>query len=429
MIRASEFGFFPGNAPEKNSIALQKALDLGGEILVDGKGIADVVFPMVVGNDTTIRFEEGLSLRRNESSCEENGYFIVNRGAFTKSWNQNIKVEGLNLICNGVMCKGQGVQTEKCIPGLRGMLSFHYVKGVEIRDLTVLDLPKLDYCVHICTFENVLVENAHIEGKKDGVHFGCGKKFAVRNCKFRTLDDAVALNAHDYSSGNPELGWIEDGLIENCVDLSHGTIGYFSRILAGSWLHWKEGMMIRHSDSVVHNGRLYRAYMKPDGTEYRSVTPPTHEKGTVTLDGGIAWVMVQENTTLNVGCRNITFRNITLDSRRHTGIKLHFDNDNYSHSVYPGSEMPVQSNILFENIKVTSEEMVCFMRANTPMENITVRNCDLAHTRMAISRVDVPDVRYGKGDITIENVRYTPREDKPMLFVGGGLDVDVTIKE
>ena len=34
-----------------------------------------------------------------------------------------------------------------------------------------------------------------------------------------------------------------------------------------------------------------------------------------------------------------------------------------------------------------------------------------------------------KGDITIENVRYTPREDKPMLFVGGGLDVDVTIKE
>lgn len=187
--------------------------------------------------------------------------------------------------------------------------------------------------------------------------------------------------------------------------------------------------MIRHSDSVVHNGRLYRAYMKPDGTEYRSVTPPTHEKGTVTLDGGIAWVMVQENATLNVGCRNITFRNITLDSRRHTGIKLHFDNDNYSHSVYPGSEMPVQSDILFENIKVTSEEMVCFMRANTPMENVTVRNCDLAHTRMAISRVDVPDVRYGKGDITIENVRYTPREDKPMLFVGGGLDVDVTIKE
>ena len=428
MIKASDFGFFPGNTPEKNSAALQMAADIGGEIFVDGKGIADVVFPMMVGNDTTVIFEDGLFLRRNDSGKEHNGYTIVNRGAFTKTWNRNIKILGLKLICNNVICKGEGVQSDKCVPGLRGQIAFHYVKNLEIRDFTVRDLPKFDYCIHVCTFENVLVENAYIEGLKDGVHFGGGKNFVVRNCKFRTLDDAVALNAHDYSSGNPELGWIENGLIENCEDLSCKQIGFFSRILAGSWLNWREGMMIRHSDTVVHDGRIYRAYMQADGKEYISVTPPTHTEGTVTLDGEIAWVMVQEGTHLNVGCCNITFRNITLESNRHTGFKLHFDNEAPSHSVYPGSVLPVQENITFENIKVTSREMKCLMRSNTPIKNVIMKNCDLAHTRMVIYRVDVPDVCYVKGDITLENLTYMPAEEKPMLLVENGLDIDVIYK-
>ena len=67
MICASEFGFFPGNDAKKNSEALQKALDIGGDIFIDGKGIADIVDPMMIGDDTSITFEEGLSLRRNES--------------------------------------------------------------------------------------------------------------------------------------------------------------------------------------------------------------------------------------------------------------------------------------------------------------------------------------------------------------------------
>ena len=274
----------------------------------------------------------------------------------------------------------------------------------------------------------MLVENAYIEGMKDGVHFGSGKNFVVRNCQFRTYDDAVALNAHDYSSGNPELGWIENGLIENCVDLSREQLGFFSRILAGSWIDWRKGMMIRHSDTVVHNGRLYRAYMQADGKEYISVTPPTHTEGTVTLDGNITWVMVQEGTHRNVGCRNIIFRNITLEGNRHTGFKLHFDNEASSHSVYPGSVLPVQENITFENVKVVSREMKGFMRSNTPIKNIVVKDCDLAHTRMVIYRADVPNVHYEKGDITLENLTYAPIEEKPMLLIENGLDIETVYK-
>ena len=38
--------------------------------------------------------------------------------------------------------------------------------------------------------------------------------------KLGTFDDAIALNAHDYATSNPELGWIENGVIENCHDLN-----------------------------------------------------------------------------------------------------------------------------------------------------------------------------------------------------------------
>ena len=88
----------------------------------------------------------------------------------------------------------------------------------------------------------------------------------------------------------------------------------------------------------------------------------------------------------------------------------------------------MQENITFENVKVTSREMKCLMRSNTPIKNVIMKNCDLAHTRMVIYRVDVPDVRYGKGDITLENLTYTPVEGKPMLLVENGLDLDVVYK-
>ena len=79
-------------------------------------------------------------------------------------------------------------------------------------------------------------------------------------------------------------------------------------------------------------------------------------------------------------------------------------------------------------MRVTSREMRCLMRANTPIRNVVMKNCDLAHTRMVIYRVDVPDVHYGKGDITLENLTYIPENGKPLLLVENGLDVDVIYK-
>ena len=210
-----------------------------------------------------------------------------------------------------------------------------------------MDLPPLSFGLHVCTFEDIRLENLNIQGRKDAVHLGTGKRFVIRHGIFRTFDDPVALNAHDYAVANPQLGWIEDGLIEDCFDLpDKETTGYFCRILAGSWCDWYKGMEIQNSDTVVSNGRIYRAFQQPDGKKYTSVTPPSHKAGMEILDG-IHWVMVQEGSIYNCGCRNIHFKDIHLQKEREVALSIHFDHDRYSRSVYPGSEMPVQENIIF----------------------------------------------------------------------------------
>lgn len=203
------------------------------------------------------------------------------------------------------------------------------------------------------------------------MHLGRGKRFAIRNGVFQTFDDAIALNAHDYATSNPELGWIEDGVIENCHDLdAENTTGFFCRILSGAWTDWKPDMDVQQSDAVVSNGRVYRVQAQPDGTVYKSITKPDHEKGSKVLDG-IKWGVVQNDVTYTAGVRNVVFRDIFLHKQR-IAFSIHFDNDKYSRSYYPGAPVPVQEQLLFDNIRVMHNGL--FLRVNTPIDAISVIN-------------------------------------------------------
>ncbi|MCQ2430992.1 MAG: hypothetical protein MJ175_00150 [Clostridia bacterium] len=410
MRFASEFGFAPGNAPAVNSAALQAAADLGGEIFVDGHGIAEVCEPVRLGSDTTLRFENGLYLRRTESSTpDNNGYVLTNQSAFTAwengPWDRHIRIIGLRLICNAVHCLSGGVQTEKTVPGLRGMLAFYRVNDLVIEDFETFDLPPEDFAIHVCTFENLRVENVRIEGRKDAVHLGRGSKFVIRHGIFRTFDDPIALNAHDYASSNPELGWIEDGIIEDCWDLDDkDTTGFFCRVLAGSWCDWRSGMQVQHSDTVVYDHKVYRVYMKPDHTVYTSVTPPTHAHGIKEYDG-IRWLMVEEGDIYSCGCRNIVFRDIHLQKNRPVAFSLHFDKDNWSRSVYPNSVMPVQSGLTFENIEM-SGKIGTFLWAATPVDTVRITRSTLDSTSVRLGNISTEGAEYGRTEIIFDGCTF-----------------------
>jgi hypothetical protein len=373
---AADFGFSPEASGIENAKALQLATDRGGTIVVGKPGTYKMAGTVYIGSNTSLIFGNAVFLKKvNEEG--EFSHVIVNKGAVSRIHDQNITIDGLQIIVNGM-----DVRKFKEAAGLHGQLAFFYVKDLKIDRFRCLDLGKAQYGIHICTFEDITINDVIIKGMKDGVHLGRGKRFKISNGVFETFDDAIALNAHDYSTGNPELGWIEDGVVENCHDLNaEKTTGYFCRILAGGWIDWKPGMDVQQSDAVVSNGRIYRVLMRADGRVYKSVTQPAHENGSQVLDS-INWVMVQTDVTYTAGVRNVVFRDIFLEKPR-IAFSVHFDNDKYSRSYYPGAAVPKQEQLTFDNIRVLYAKPTPFLNIATPVDVITITNSSLRDNRIS----------------------------------------------
>ena len=367
---AADFGFLPEKSPAENVKALQAAVDGGGTIVVSKPGVYGLDDTVKLDSHTKLLFGADVLIKKVRNKSKPFTYVFINRGAFEKKWNTDISIDGLNLSVNGV----DHVPAQ--IFGLIGHVSFFYAKDVKITRFRCFDLMPAQFCVHVCTFEDLLIDDIAVSGQKDGVHLGRGKRFKISNGVFKTFDDAIALNAHDYDGSNPELGWIEDGVVENVTDLNaENTTGFFCRILAGSWTDWKQGMELQKSDTVVCDGRLYRVIGNPDGKKYISKTRPTHKKGIVVVDG-IRWNMVQEGAVYNAGVRNVVFRDIFLYKPR-VAFSVHFDDDVWSRSYYPGAPFVSQSNLVFENVHVMYDKKTPFIHTRTPINTIVLQNCFL----------------------------------------------------
>ena len=370
---AAEFGFSPDATGIENVRSLQAALDQGGNIIVSKPGTYKVAGTSYIGSNTSIEFGKGVILRK----VDEEGAFshvLLNKGALTRTWDEHIAVKGLHIEVNGV------VKRYDRIFGLRGQLAFFYVRDLRIEGFRCYDIEGVQFSIHVCTFEDLLISNA----------------------TFKTLDDALALNAHDYATSTPEVGWIENGVIENCHDLSlegQPLVGYFCRILAGGWIDWEEGLELQNADAVVSGGRIYRVDGlgddgKPIKGTWKTKTRPTHKEGTVVLDG-IKWVMMQDDVQYTAGVRNVVFRDIFLEKPRQT-FSIHFDNSSWSRSYYPGAEIPEQKQLLFDNVRVLHDGDKPFIKVNTPVDVFTVTNSSLRNTGILFhgKKGYVPD--YGK---------------------------------
>jgi len=375
FTNAADFGFSPTALGIDNTKALQKAVDQTGTIVVSQTGTYKMAGTVYVGSNTTIIFGNNIFLKK----VDEQGAFshvITNKGAITRVYDQNISIQGLQIIVNGM-----DVRKFKEAVGLHGQLAFFYVKDLNIDRFRCLDLGKAQYGIQVCTYEDIVINDVIIKGKKDGVHLGRGKRFRISNGVFKTGDDAIALNAHDYTVGNPELGWIQDGVVDNCHDMAGDkSAGYFCRILGGAWIDWKPGMEVQNSDAVVANGRVYRVKANADGKIYKSLTQPSHAVGIQMLDS-INWVMVQNDVTYTAGVRNVVFRNIFLEKPR-TSFSVHFDNDKYSRSYYPGAEIPKQEQLTFDNIRVLYDQPTELFSIGTPMDVVTISNSSIRNNKI-----------------------------------------------
>lgn len=380
-INAAEYGFAPQNTGAENAAALNKAVAENSSVEVTAPGIYDMAGTVKLPSDTHLTFGSGVILRRvplKDRNLE--GNLFINEGAFEGRFNENISISGAHISVNGVESAGASPESKNAIAGLRGHIAFLYIKNLLIEDVIITDLMAKDYAIQISDFENAVVQRVHLEGLKDGVHFGPGRNFAVRDSKFRTYDDAIALNCADYSVSNPNFGPISDGVIENCIELpGYSTEAFFIRILAGTARRWHKGMTVYHSDAILTEKGMYRVVMRPDNTPYISQTQPDFDSGYKELDG-IMWVRTHtgysaDKIPLTAGCKNIVCRNITLEQERHRAVYIYTSFDEYLRSYYAGSEIPEISDITFDNIRIL-KKVKHFLSINTPVSNVHITNSD-----------------------------------------------------
>lgn len=404
---AADAGFRPDATGAANREALQRAVDRGGTVVVSRPGTYALAGTVYVGSDTTLVFGAGVFVKK----VDERGPFthvLLNKGALTRTWDERIAVHGLHVIVNGV-----DVRTFEEVFGLHGQIAFFYVRDLKITGFRCMDLGKVQFAVHICTFEDVIVDDVIVRGMKDGVHLGRGRRFTIRNGVFQTYDDAVALNAHDYDVSNPELGWIEHGIVEKCWDLNQpNTTGYFCRMLAGAWTDWTPGMEVQKSDTVVSEGRLYRVRAEPDGKAYVSTTRPTHEKGGAVLDG-IRWEVVPQDVTYTAGVRNVVFRDIFLEKPR-TAFSIHFDADRFSRSFYPGAARLRQENLCFENVSVLYDQPMHFLSVNTPVDELKVYRSRLRNSRVHFRECKAVD-DFGPTRVLLDGCTFAGEGEQTIL--------------
>ena len=406
MRKANEYGFLPGNDAAENSRILQELLDLGGEILVELAGIYDLSETVEIGDDTTLCFQKGASIRRQPSKTGRTGMLMVNRGCDRAQYNRGIKLIGLHIDCNGIESDDRWEDSR--LVGMSAHVCMIYVKDLVVEDFSCTGLLVKDYGIQISAFENIRLEHLYFQGDKDGIHLGWGRGFVIRHGKFCTYDDPIALNAFDYSSSNTHVGWIEDGLIEDCYDLAADeTAGHFCRILGGAWSDWKEGMQVQHSDTVCHGGRVYRVVMRPDGKLRTSHTPPNHERmGEVGVYDGIHWVLVRDEAVYNCGCRNILFRDIHLQKKRDRAMQIALNDDIWARSYVPGCSPVPQGDLTFERVFVEGE-INSVLYINYPSESITFRDTNLSSSKITFHAEALEGLRYPSVDLTLQNVTHT----------------------
>lgn len=401
-VNGKYFDFCCNNSAAKNSLALKEALKQRGEIIIDEPGIYRITGGNIIESHTRLIFGKGVVLCRGRAEdCRTGTYVLINRGAYSKVYDEDILVDGMCLVCDGLEVD----RTEEgFIQGLIGQISFSYIKKLVVCNFNCMDVTEKNFCIQVCSFENIAFYGVKIEGKKDGIHLGRGCGFKISECSFCTYDDPIALNAKDYCTSNPQAGWISGGVIENCEERDQPeTTGYFCRLLGGAWIAWQKNMKVQHSDIAVVQNSLYNVVAQPNGKEYVSLECPCHESGVQTYPDKITWNCMQSDGALySCGCRDIVFRNIKLKKNRQVAFALAYDKDFWDRSCYPGAYPEVFTDFVFENIE-NINKLDMFIWAIVPCCNIKIVNCTLRSCSVHMAVLDEICGCYPEVNIVFEN--------------------------
>jgi hypothetical protein len=374
----ADFGFSPSADADTNVAALQAALDRGGVVRIDTPGVYDLNATVIVQSNTKLLCCPGVVFRKVAPYCN----VLINRGALTKQYDDNIVIDGLEVRVNGHEAP------PSLVYGLRAQLGLHYVRNFTLRNFTCVDGEAYQYLIYIVTWSHMLIENVRLAGAKDGIKLNNGHDALVRNLDLMTYDDGTSLCGTDYPSTVVEVGDVYNVTYSNVTDHQYKDIfGRTCLIYTGSWADYKDGNEYQSGDFCINEGKLYQV-VNDHGYCAIAGVAPVHGDGVVTGDDTIAWRFIQPCDFYETHVYNITFDHCTFEKSGNL-IANWKEPGNFQRNFYPGTER--NSNcwgVMLNHCRMTGtgpQTLLCLMGN---MRDVMIDSCYFDNPRCAVIHVD-----------------------------------------
>ena len=268
---------------------------------------------------------------------------------------ENISITGMGTIdCNGKSFVIPAENTKNWhykridAPTPPRAVFFAGCKNVKVEDITMVNQPAgWSYWIHDCdyvTFDKVKIFAEVEYPNNDGIHVNSSRNVTISNCDITCGDDCIVVRANNvsleenkvcervavtncnltsYASGL-RVGWMNDGVIRNCV----------------------------FSNLVMTDTSVCIAIVLPH-MRYNPALPYTSDIG-------------REETLIE----NISFNNIIMDKSYGPPIKIEVASN-------PETKVCAIRNIFFSNIRADSPAGLVFQgRESAKLENIKLSECE-----------------------------------------------------
>jgi hypothetical protein len=360
---ASGYGFLTTASASVNTAALQAALDIGGIITIRTPGSYELNDTLYIGSNTKLICCPGVIFKKTGNYSN----VLVNKGALTRTWDEDIEIDGITIEVNGV----DNITTLD-VPGLRAQIGFFYVKHLTFKNFKIEDLGSSQYAIQIVRWYNVYFKNITIEGEKDGLDIGVGNNGLFEDINFTTHDDAIALFGAGYPSVTMEVGDVYNITFRNCNDYIKDGVGYSCRIMTGSWSDWSNGNTYQTGDICSNGGNIYICNNE-NGFSDIAANAPTHTSGDIAGADGIIWRFCNTDSIHSFNVYNITFDNCNYFDVR-APVDVRWIDSIWTRSVYPGTEtQSYVKDIRIVNCTFDGPNVIVQNTGN--LKNTVINNC------------------------------------------------------
>jgi hypothetical protein len=348
----------PSASAYTNVAALQAALDIGGFIVILDPGIYEMNTSLYINSKTHLYCAPGVIFKK----VADYGSVIRNAGSVTRVYDEDITIEGLEIIVDG--------KTASVTDGMNGNLAFAYIRNLTMRNIRIADGDSTLFGIHIINFDTVKLYNLYLHGLKDALHFHCGHDAFVDGLDMAVTDDGIGIDGLEWNRLNAGISDTYNITIKNVKETYvPGAVGFSITSRVSTWEDWTSGHSYTYRQAALNSvGDLYQS---DTGATTVATVEPTHKSGYHTGADGISWHYLDSDINFySTDVYNITFEDcVFARSPMQAGTLIHA----------AGTEaLGSYRNIKFINCVCQTDFDVMWINSYGNLKDITIRDCTMS---------------------------------------------------